>query len=299
MTSGKSNFPLAEKLAAARAALVAAIDRADRIGESGAGDRTAALCDLREAARWMVILTDARARAEAEAALRYTVSEYRHEPEGHRFVVWDREGRFVVYRTHTGALMTGHFPTRAEAQREADLLNGAVPTAQTRVDEARRALRTAFAQTANFEGCTAAAAELMGALDAQDRAERFEVQADAEAYRYLREQISATMADPNRWDGDDAEEYILAQYVRWLADGQPDEYGQTASSLVAQAALRIVPCPAPDVVNGYDTCAHGRSWPCPDTVLGWRLRGLDPDEMREAAANRWRAEMAALSAEGE
>jgi hypothetical protein len=40
---------------------------------------------------------------------------------------------------------------------------------------------------------------------------------DAEAYRWLRDEIGKTMADPLRWDGDDAEEAILARYVQWLA----------------------------------------------------------------------------------
>lgn len=47
---------------------------------------------------------------------------------------------------------------------------------------------------------------------------------DADAYRYLRDQIAATMTDD--WDGDEAESWILAQYVKWLAAGQPrDEDG--------------------------------------------------------------------------
>lgn len=44
---------------------------------------------------------------------------------------------------------------------------------------------------------------------------------DAQAYRRLRETITATMDDPDRWDRDAAEESILSDYVRWLADGKP------------------------------------------------------------------------------
>lgn len=44
---------------------------------------------------------------------------------------------------------------------------------------------------------------------------------DAQAYRRLRETITATMDDPDRWDQDAAEELILSEYVRWLADGKP------------------------------------------------------------------------------
>lgn len=47
------------------------------------------------------------------------------------------------------------------------------------------------------------------------------VRIDAEEYRYLAEQISATMDDPDPWDGDEAESFILAQYVKWLANGKP------------------------------------------------------------------------------
>ncbi|MFD9124911.1 hypothetical protein [Kitasatospora sp. NPDC059571] len=43
---------------------------------------------------------------------------------------------------------------------------------------------------------------------------------DASAYRYLADGIGATMADPNEWDGDDAEEAILLRYVKHLADGR-------------------------------------------------------------------------------
>lgn len=40
---------------------------------------------------------------------------------------------------------------------------------------------------------------------------------DAWAYRWLRDEICKTMADPDSWDGDEAEECILARYVRHLA----------------------------------------------------------------------------------
>lgn len=44
---------------------------------------------------------------------------------------------------------------------------------------------------------------------------------DAAAYGRLRDAIAATMDDPDRWDGDASEDEILAQYVKWLADGKP------------------------------------------------------------------------------
>lgn len=47
------------------------------------------------------------------------------------------------------------------------------------------------------------------------------VRIDAEEYRYLAEEISATMDGRDAWDDDAAESYILAQYVKWLAAGRP------------------------------------------------------------------------------
>lgn len=40
----------------------------------------------------------------------------------------------------------------------------------------------------------------------------------AQAFRWLADEISKTMPDQNLWDGDEAEEVILAKYVRYLAD---------------------------------------------------------------------------------
>ena len=59
-----------------------------------------------------------------------------------------------------------------------------------------------------------------------DRAGMAEDAQDAESYRYLRDEISATMAD-DAWDLDGSESWILAEYVRWLAAGAPrDEDGR-------------------------------------------------------------------------
>lgn len=44
---------------------------------------------------------------------------------------------------------------------------------------------------------------------------------DAQAYRRLRETITATMDDPDRWDRDGDEGSTLSDYVQWLADGKP------------------------------------------------------------------------------
>jgi cobalamin biosynthesis protein CobT len=44
---------------------------------------------------------------------------------------------------------------------------------------------------------------------------------DAQAYRRLRDDIFATMDNPDRWDRDADEGSILSDYVKWLADGKP------------------------------------------------------------------------------
>ena len=50
---------------------------------------------------------------------------------------------------------------------------------------------------------------------------------------------------------------------------------------LAGIAERISPCPAPDVMQGYDQCAHG-TWPCATTEAAWLARGIErDDEMRK------------------
>lgn len=58
-------------------------------------------------------------------------------------------------------------------------------------------------------GAALAAAAAIDGLEAELR--------DASSYRYLRSQIENTMADPNDWDRDAAEDSVLADYVRHLA----------------------------------------------------------------------------------
>jgi hypothetical protein len=61
-------------------------------------------------------------------------------------------------------------------------------------------------------------------------------------------------------------------------------------ALLNDAAERIQPCPVPDAFNGCDSCGHG-SWPCRDTVLAWRLRGLDPETEQDRIMTAVRAEI--------
>ncbi|MEU7044982.1 hypothetical protein AB0A77_28540 [Streptomyces varsoviensis] len=58
---------------------------------------------------------------------------------------------------------------------------------------------------------------------------------NAESYRHLSEAIIATMADPDRWDGDEAEVAILARYVEWLAA----ERAQYRAEVLREAADEI------------------------------------------------------------
>jgi hypothetical protein len=55
---------------------------------------------------------------------------------------------------------------------------------------------------------------------------------DAKAYRWLAAEIGKTMADPNRWDGDESEQEILARYVRWLTA----ERDQVRAEVLIEAA---------------------------------------------------------------
>jgi hypothetical protein len=62
-------------------------------------------------------------------------------------------------------------------------------------------------------------ARLRAELNAKaERAWDDPVTLDAQAYRYLADGISATMADQSEWDGDDSEEAILLRYVQHLAE---------------------------------------------------------------------------------
>lgn len=65
---------------------------------------------------------------------------------------------------------------------------------------------------------------------------------DAQAYRWLADEISKTMVDGDRWDGDDSEEEILARYVRWLAA----EREQVRAEVLREVAVLVDPA-APEV----------------------------------------------------
>jgi hypothetical protein len=59
----------------------------------------------------------------------------------------------------------------------------------------------------------------------------------------------------------------------------------TPEERLAAIAGRISPCPAPDVLAGYDQCQHGTTWPCPATEAAWLARGSDRDaELRAFTA---------------
>lgn len=71
----------------------------------------------------------------------------------------------------------------------------------------------------------------------------------------------------------------------------------TLAALVAAAAEHITPCDPPTVMDGWDTCEqHAAAWPCPRTVLAWRLRGLDPDTQRpRVLAEQWADALATIA----
>jgi hypothetical protein len=70
---------------------------------------------------------------------------------------------------------------------------------------------------------------------------------DAETYRDLREILRDSMDDPDVWDGEEAEGWIMASYVKWLAAGRPvdedgypirrETYPQTGATLVGAAGV--------------------------------------------------------------
>ena len=55
----------------------------------------------------------------------------------------------------------------------------------------------------------------------------------------------------------------------------------TSEERLTRIAELISACPAPDVMQGYDQCAHG-TWPCATTEAAWLARGIErDDEMRK------------------
>lgn len=57
-------------------------------------------------------------------------------------------------------------------------------------------------------------------------------------------------------------------------------------------AQRISPCPAPDVAEGWNLCAHGLPWPCPSTEAAWIARGLDREQQVRDAVSWLRGQRA-------
>jgi hypothetical protein len=81
---------------------------------------------------------------------------------------------------------------------------------------------------------------------------------DAQSYRKLADELSATMTDD--WDGEDAEPYILTQYVRWLAAGQPrDEDGypvRRETYPAAKTEQQAGPRKSVDIGTGMPATTH-------------------------------------------
>jgi hypothetical protein len=72
----------------------------------------------------------------------------------------------------------------------------------------------------------------------------------AQMYRSLRPVIERTMADPDRWDGDEDESFHLGRYVEWLAAQVP----QTVPEEGAERLATLTDCP--NSSNGGLHCLH-------------------------------------------
>lgn len=78
----------------------------------------------------------------------------------------------------------------------------------------------------------AAASSRAAVLNEQGEGDWETLEEAAQMYRNLRPVIERTMADPDRWDGDEDEAFHLGRYVEWLAA----ERGQVAAEVLTQAA---------------------------------------------------------------
>ncbi|MEU0675429.1 hypothetical protein ABZ330_21560 [Streptomyces sp. NPDC006172] len=74
-------------------------------------------------------------------------------------------------------------------------------------------------------------------MSARDDLNPFSLALDAQAYRRLADDVLATMANPDRWDLDGDEGWILAQYVKHIA-----------AQLTLASEFRV---PLPDGLGGY------------------------------------------------
>jgi hypothetical protein len=101
----------------------------------------------------------------------------------------------------------------------------------------------------------------------------------------------------------DARAYGDVTVSRWDPDGprgpgwteaepgpqRPKE--ATADERLAAIAARVSPCPAPDVSQGMDQCAHG-TWPCDQTEVAWLARGTGRETEMTKVRARWQADCA-------
>lgn len=89
-------------------------------------------------------------------------------------------------------------------------------------------------------------------LGEQGPGDRETVDEAAQMYRSLRTTIERTMAEPDRWDGDEDESFHLGRYVEWLAAGQPDDDGEP-DTLPAWLYQRFMPAG-----EGWDSLDDGQ-----------------------------------------
>jgi hypothetical protein len=69
----------------------------------------------------------------------------------------------------------------------------------------------------------------------------------------------------------------------------------TPEERLAAIAERVSACPAPDVAQGRDQCAHG-TWPCEQTKAAWLARGTDYETEAGKLRRQWQNDAAAEAA---
>lgn len=87
-------------------------------------------------------------------------------------------------------------------------------------------------------------------LGEQGPDDRETVSEAAQMYRSLRPVIERTMADPDRWDGDEDESFHLGRYVEWLAAQVPPAVAEAEAERLAA----LTDCP--NSAHGGLHCLH-------------------------------------------
>lgn len=89
----------------------------------------------------------------------------------------------------------------------------------------------------------------------------------------------------------------MAIEARWT-EAEPDPQlpkAATAGERLAAIAEQVSPCPAPDVTQGRDQCAHG-TWPCEQIEVAWLAIGTDYETEIAKLRQQWQNDAAELDA---